>query len=294
MREGRLRRSTRSSRRPASARSTSSATASAARCSPRRSPTWRRKGDDADRVRDLLRHAWSTSPRPASSPSSSTRSSCSPRRAHEREGLSRRPRHGDDLQHAARQRSDLVVRRQQLPAGQGALPVRPAVLERRSDAHAGGDAQLLSAQDVPARTCWSQRAASRCSACTIDLRKIKIPVFILSTQGGPHRAVASTYAATQLYRRAGHVHAGRLRPYRRRRQPAAGKKYGHWTNDKNPPTPDEWLAGASKSPAPGGRTGTSGSRNTAAARSPARQPGDGKLKPIEPAPGTYVKVKASD
>ena len=27
---------------------------------------------------------------------------------------------------------------------------------------------------------------------------------------------------------------------------------------------------------------------------PARQPGDGKLKPIEDAPGSYVKVRAED
>ena len=54
-----------------------------------------------------------------------------------------------DLQPAARQRPDLVVRHQQLPAGQGPVPVRPAVLELRQHAHAGGDAQLLPAQVLP-------------------------------------------------------------------------------------------------------------------------------------------------
>ena len=68
--------------------------------------------------------------------------------------LPRRPRDGDDLQHAARQRPDLVLRGEQLPAGPGALPVRPAVLERRQHAHAGADAQLLPAPDVPGRTTW--------------------------------------------------------------------------------------------------------------------------------------------
>ena len=58
-------------------------------------------------------------------------------------------RDGHHLQHAARQRPHLVVRGQQLPDGQGPLPVRPAVLERRRHAHAGGDAQLLPAQHVP-------------------------------------------------------------------------------------------------------------------------------------------------
>ena len=70
----------------------------------------------------------------------------------ERQGVSRRPGHGDNLQHAARQRSDLVLRGQQLSARQITLPVRPALLERRCDAHAGGDAQLLSAQACTRKT----------------------------------------------------------------------------------------------------------------------------------------------
>ena len=63
--------------------------------------------------------------------------------------LSRRPPHGDHLQHAARQRSDLVVRDQQLSARQGAVPVRPVVLELRQHPHALCDAQLLSAPVLP-------------------------------------------------------------------------------------------------------------------------------------------------
>jgi polyhydroxyalkanoate synthase subunit PhaC len=41
-------------------------------------------------------------------------------------------RDGDDLQHAARERPDLVLRRQQLPDGQGPVSLRPALLERDS------------------------------------------------------------------------------------------------------------------------------------------------------------------
>ena len=47
-----------------------------------------------------------------------------------------------------------------LPAGQGPLPLRFAVLEFGFDADAGGHAQLLSAQDVPGETCWRGPAAS--------------------------------------------------------------------------------------------------------------------------------------
>ena len=86
--EARSRRSTPSSRRPASARSTSSATASAARCWLRRSPTWPRKRQphrSATFFTTMVDFR-----RPASSPSSSTRSSSRRSRAHERAGLSRR------------------------------------------------------------------------------------------------------------------------------------------------------------------------------------------------------------
>ena len=43
--------------------------------------------------------------------------------------ISKARKHGERLQHAALQRPDLALRRQQLSQGQGALPVRPAVLE---------------------------------------------------------------------------------------------------------------------------------------------------------------------
>ncbi len=44
----------------------------------------------------------------------------------------------------------------------------------------------------------------------------------------------------------------------------------------------------------GGRCGSAGSRNMPAARCRRASPGDGKLKPIEDAPGSYVKVRAED
>jgi poly(3-hydroxyalkanoate) synthetase len=61
-----------------------------------------------------------------------------PREEDVRARLPRRLGDGRHLQHAARQRPDLVLRGEQLPDGQGAVPVRPAVLELRLDAHAGG------------------------------------------------------------------------------------------------------------------------------------------------------------
>ncbi len=68
------------------------------------------------------------------------------REAHARDRLPRCRQDGDRLQHAARQRPDLAVHRQQLHSGQGALPVRPALLEFGFDPAAGGEPHFLSAQ----------------------------------------------------------------------------------------------------------------------------------------------------
>src|SRR4051794_7414659 len=127
----------------------------------------------------------------------------------------------------------------------------------------------------------------------LDLRKIKTPLFLLSTREDHIAPWRSTYAATQLYSgpvkfvlsASGHI-AGVVNP--------PGSKYGHWVNDNNPPTPEEWLAGATQvadSWWPGWELWVS---RYAGGEVPARQPGDGKLKPIEAAPGSYVKVRAED
>ena len=44
--------------------------------------------------------------------------------------------------------------------------------------------------------------------------------------------------------------------------------------------------------APGGRTGRPGTPRKSGRKVPARKPGDGKLEPIEDAPGSYVRVRA--
>jgi polyhydroxyalkanoate synthase len=127
----------------------------------------------------------------------------------------------------------------------------------------------------------------------IDLRKIKTPSFLLSTREDHIAPWRSTYAATQIYSgpvkfalsASGHI-AGVVNP--------PGGKYGHWENDGNPPTPDEWLAGATQHPDSWWPAWESWVAQYAGGEVPARQPGDGKLKPIEDAPGSYVKVRAED
>ncbi|HEX6981050.1 MAG TPA: class I poly(R)-hydroxyalkanoic acid synthase [Alphaproteobacteria bacterium] len=128
----------------------------------------------------------------------------------------------------------------------------------------------------------------------IDLTRITVPTFILATREDHIAPWKSAYVATQIYKgpvkfvlaASGHI-AGVVNP------PAAGK-YSHWTNDRNPPTPDEWLKGATQHPGSWWPTWDAWVKQYGGGEVPARKPGDGKLKPIEDAPGSYVKVKAED
>ncbi|MBM3538276.1 MAG: class I poly(R)-hydroxyalkanoic acid synthase [Alphaproteobacteria bacterium] len=126
----------------------------------------------------------------------------------------------------------------------------------------------------------------------IDLTKIKVPVYILSTREDHIAPWRSTYAATQLYKgsrefvlsASGHI-AGVVNP------PAA-QKYSYWTNDKLPPTPEEWQSTATQHQGSWWPNWQKWMTQFTDGEVPARRPGDGKLKVIEPAPGSYVKVKA--
>ena len=126
----------------------------------------------------------------------------------------------------------------------------------------------------------------------IDLTKVKVPVFILSTREDHIAPWKSTYAATQLYSgpttfclaASGHI-AGVVNP------PAAGK-YCHWTNDKLPRKPDQWLETAVQHPGSWWTRWDEWAKGHAGDSVPARTPGDAGLKAIEAAPGSYVKVKA--
>ncbi len=127
----------------------------------------------------------------------------------------------------------------------------------------------------------------------IDLRTIKTPVYQLSCREDHIAPWKSTYAATALYSgpmrfvlaASGHI-AGVVNP-------PVKKKYCYWTNDKLLSDPEDWLQQASS------HDGSwwpdwdkwvnkyAGKKDTAA-----RQPGKGKLKALEDAPGSYVKVRS--
>jgi polyhydroxyalkanoate synthase subunit PhaC len=74
--------------------------------------------------------------------------------------------------------------------------------------------------------------------------------------------------------------------------PPDKKKYEYWTG----PNPrranlDAWLAKAKKHPGSWWPDWLAWLKRQDPAEVPARAPGDGKLKPIEDAPGSYVKVR---
>ncbi|HEY7991622.1 MAG TPA: class I poly(R)-hydroxyalkanoic acid synthase [Stellaceae bacterium] len=128
----------------------------------------------------------------------------------------------------------------------------------------------------------------------IDLRKVTIPTFFLSTKEDHIAPWKSTYAATQIFQgprkfvlsASGHI-AGVVNP-------PPKTKYGHWTNDKLPPSPEDWLAGAVYSADSWWPVWEAWIAQYGGERIPARKPGAGKLKAIEDAPGSYVRVKASE
>ncbi len=128
----------------------------------------------------------------------------------------------------------------------------------------------------------------------IDLTKIKVPTYMISTREDHIAPWKSTYRGTQLYKgpvrfvlaASGHI-AGVVNP------PDSGK-YSHWVNENLPESPDEWFAGATELAGswwPDWHRWVTGIDRTEV---PARMPGDGKLKAIENAPGSYVRVMVND
>jgi polyhydroxyalkanoate synthase len=125
----------------------------------------------------------------------------------------------------------------------------------------------------------------------IELGKIKTPAYFLSTREDHIAPWKSTYRGTQLLggkkrfvlAASGHI-AGVVNP------PESGK-YSHWVNTALPADPEAWFHGATEI---AGSWWPDWHRWVSALgkeQVPARVPGDGKLTPIEDAPGSYVKVR---
>ncbi|MDX1540095.1 MAG: class I poly(R)-hydroxyalkanoic acid synthase [Geminicoccaceae bacterium] len=147
------------------------------------------------------------------------------------------------------------------------------------------------------RKCYQENKLIEPGAVTlldtpIDLRKIDLPVYILSTREDHIAPWTSTYSATQIYRGevifvlagSGHI-AGVINP-------PTVEKYGYWTGEDLPADPDAWLAKADKHPGSWWPHWKAWNAAKSGKMVKARTPGDGKLEVIEPAPGSYVKLRA--
>ncbi|MGH7021371.1 MAG: alpha/beta fold hydrolase, partial [Brevundimonas sp.] len=126
----------------------------------------------------------------------------------------------------------------------------------------------------------------------IDLSTVQTPLYFLASREDHIAPRNSVYRSARLfggpvtYTLAGSGHiAGVINP------PAANK-YQHWTNPALPETLEEWQAGAAQHPGSWWTHWTAWLHPQSGDQIPARDPRTGPLKPIEPAPGAYVKVKS--
>ena len=129
----------------------------------------------------------------------------------------------------------------------------------------------------------------------VDLGKVDIPVYLYGSREDHIVPIGGAYASTQhlpgkkrfVMGASGHI-AGVVNP------PAA-KKRSHWIREdgKFPAKQSEWLAGASEHPGSWWTDWSAWLKPHGGKQVPApRKYGNTKFKPIEPAPGRYVKARA--
>jgi polyhydroxyalkanoate synthase subunit PhaC len=126
----------------------------------------------------------------------------------------------------------------------------------------------------------------------LDLGQVKIPIYVQSSREDHIAPAASVYKGARLFggetrftlAGSGHI-AGVINA------PAA-HKYQHWTNDALPATLDEWRAGAEEHPGSWWPHWAAWLKQRSGGETKARNPAKGPLKPLEDAPGSFVKVKS--
>jgi polyhydroxyalkanoate synthase len=147
------------------------------------------------------------------------------------------------------------------------------------------------------RQCYLNNALSRgkmkIGGITLDLKKVKVPVYNLATREDHIAPAKSAFLGSKFFggpvrfvlAGSGHI-AGVVNP------PGKGK-YQYWTGGKaGSGTLEAWLNKATEHPGSWWPDWFEWIKAQDATQVPARTPGGGKLKPIEDAPGRYVKVKA--
>jgi polyhydroxyalkanoate synthase len=125
----------------------------------------------------------------------------------------------------------------------------------------------------------------------IDVRKVRLPTYFISTAEDHIAPWKSTFAGAKLLSGpvrfvlggSGHI-AGIVNP------PAANK-YCYWTGAKPAGGADDWLASAKQQPGSWWNDWAAWIAKHAGAKVPAREPGDAKLAVIEDAPGSYANQR---
>ena len=126
----------------------------------------------------------------------------------------------------------------------------------------------------------------------MDVTQVATPTYCVAAIEDHIAPWKTTYETTQILRGksrfvlsgSGHI-AGMINP------PAANK-YGFWTNDRVPDTADAWFAGAKQNEGSWWTDWRRWLTPFLGREVPARVPGKGRLKVIEPAPGTYARIRA--
>lgn len=129
---------------------------------------------------------------------------------------------------------------------------------------------------------------------SIDLRNIKTPMYLISTHDDHIAPWKSTYLGAHLYSGpvkfvlggSGHI-AGVINPEK-------SGKYGYWTNKSKPKGADAWLESAEKHDGSWWQDWKKWVGRHSGGKVAARQPGSKKYKPLEDAPGSFVKIRTSE
>jgi polyhydroxyalkanoate synthase subunit PhaC len=128
---------------------------------------------------------------------------------------------------------------------------------------------------------------------TLDLKKVKIPIYNLATREDHIAPAKSVYLGSKFFggpvrfvmSGSGHI-AGVVNP-------ASKGKYQYWTGPKPTGTDvEKWMTKAKEHKGSWWPDWMEWIRAQGKDTVPAREPGGGKLTPIEDAPGSYVKVKS--
>ena len=126
----------------------------------------------------------------------------------------------------------------------------------------------------------------------VDLSKVTVPTYFVSAIEDHIAPWKTTYAGPGILKGkarfvlsgSGHI-AGMINP------PAAGK-YGYWTNDDLSKDADAWLADAVQHDGSWWNDWRAWVAPQLGREVPARTPGKGRLRVVEPAPGAYAKQRA--